>query len=48
MWTFRLAAEARVPSIRTTGQGGMRPIPGDVIQGIVRNGRTDAGLVRSG
>ena len=30
----------------TTGQGGMRPIPGDVIQNAVRNGRTDAGLVQ--
>jgi glyoxylase-like metal-dependent hydrolase (beta-lactamase superfamily II) len=29
-----------------TGQGGMRPIPGDVIQNAVRNGRTDAGLVQ--
>jgi glyoxylase-like metal-dependent hydrolase (beta-lactamase superfamily II) len=29
-----------------TGQGGMRPIPGDVIQNVVRNGRTDAGLVQ--
>ena len=29
-----------------TGQGGMRPIPGDVIQTVVRNGRTDAGLVQ--
>src|SRR5262245_28101557 len=25
-----------------TGQGGMRPIPGDVIQTVVRNGRNDA------
>jgi glyoxylase-like metal-dependent hydrolase (beta-lactamase superfamily II) len=29
-----------------TGQGGMRPIPGDVIQNIVRDGRTDAGLAQ--
>ena len=29
-----------------TGQGGMRPIPGDVIQNVVRNGRTDAGLLQ--
>jgi len=29
-----------------TGQGGMRPIPGDVIQNAVRTGRTDAGLVQ--
>jgi glyoxylase-like metal-dependent hydrolase (beta-lactamase superfamily II) len=29
-----------------TGQGGMRPIPGDVIQNVVRNGRNDAGLVQ--
>jgi glyoxylase-like metal-dependent hydrolase (beta-lactamase superfamily II) len=29
-----------------TGQGGMRPIPGDVIQTVVRNGRTDAGLLQ--
>ena len=29
-----------------TGQGGMRPIPGDVIQNIVRDGRNDAGLVQ--
>ena len=29
-----------------TGQGGMRPIPGDVVQSIVRNGRTDAGLLQ--
>ena len=29
-----------------TGQGGMRPIPGDIIQNIVRDGRNDAGLVQ--
>jgi glyoxylase-like metal-dependent hydrolase (beta-lactamase superfamily II) len=29
-----------------TGQGGMRPIPGDVIQSVVRNGRNDAALVQ--
>jgi glyoxylase-like metal-dependent hydrolase (beta-lactamase superfamily II) len=29
-----------------TGQGGMRPIPGAVIQNVVRNGRNDAGLVQ--
>ena len=29
-----------------TGQGGMRPIPGDVIQNVVRNGRNDASLVQ--
>ena len=29
-----------------TGQGGMRPIPGDVIQNVVRDGRNDAGLVQ--
>jgi len=34
------------PFTPATGQGGMRPIPGDVIQNVVRNGRTDAGLVQ--
>jgi glyoxylase-like metal-dependent hydrolase (beta-lactamase superfamily II) len=34
------------PFIAATGQGGMRPIPGDVIQNIVRDGRNDAGLVQ--
>ena len=29
-----------------TGQGGMRPIPGDVIQNVMRDGRNDAGLVQ--
>jgi glyoxylase-like metal-dependent hydrolase (beta-lactamase superfamily II) len=29
-----------------TGQGGMRPIPGDVIQNAVRDGQNDAGLVQ--
>ena len=29
-----------------TGQGGMRPIPGDVVQSLVRDGRTEAGLVQ--
>jgi glyoxylase-like metal-dependent hydrolase (beta-lactamase superfamily II) len=29
-----------------TGQGGMRPIPGDVIQNILRDGRNEAGLVQ--
>src|SRR5262245_11631521 len=29
-----------------TGQGGMRPIPGDVVQNVVRNGRNDAALVQ--
>lgn len=29
-----------------TGQGGMRPIPGDVIQNAMRDGRNDAGLVQ--
>jgi glyoxylase-like metal-dependent hydrolase (beta-lactamase superfamily II) len=28
-----------------TGQGGMRPIPGDVVQTLVRDGRTETGLV---
>ena len=28
-----------------TGQGGMRPIPGDVVQTLVRDGRTEAGVV---
>jgi len=32
------------PFIAATGQGGMRPIPGDVIQNVVRNGRNDAAL----
>ena len=31
-----------------TGQGGMRPIPGDVMQTLVRDGRTEAGASRSG
>jgi glyoxylase-like metal-dependent hydrolase (beta-lactamase superfamily II) len=30
----------------STGQGGMRPIPGDVIQSVLRNGRNDAALVQ--
>jgi glyoxylase-like metal-dependent hydrolase (beta-lactamase superfamily II) len=34
------------PFIAATGQGGMRPIPGDVVQNVVRNGRNDAGLVQ--
>ena len=34
------------PFIAATGQGGMRPIPGDVVQNIVRDGRNDAGLVQ--
>ena len=29
-----------------TGQGGMRPIPGDVVQSLVRDGRIEAGLVQ--
>jgi glyoxylase-like metal-dependent hydrolase (beta-lactamase superfamily II) len=29
-----------------TGQGGMRPIPGDVVQSLVRDGRTEAGLLQ--
>jgi glyoxylase-like metal-dependent hydrolase (beta-lactamase superfamily II) len=29
-----------------TGQGGMRPIPGDVIQNLTRDGRTEAGLLQ--
>ena len=29
-----------------TGQGGMRPIPGEVIQNVVRDGRNDGGLVQ--
>jgi glyoxylase-like metal-dependent hydrolase (beta-lactamase superfamily II) len=29
-----------------TGQGGMRPIPGDVRQTVIRNGRSDADLVQ--
>jgi glyoxylase-like metal-dependent hydrolase (beta-lactamase superfamily II) len=29
-----------------TGQGGMRPIPGDVMQTLVRDGRTDAGRLQ--
>lgn len=29
-----------------TGQGGMRPIPGDVMQSVVRDGRTEAGLLQ--
>ena len=29
-----------------TGQGGMRPIPGDVMQTIVRDGRTEAGRLQ--
>jgi glyoxylase-like metal-dependent hydrolase (beta-lactamase superfamily II) len=28
-----------------TGQGGMRPIPGDVVQTLVRGGRTEAGVI---
>jgi glyoxylase-like metal-dependent hydrolase (beta-lactamase superfamily II) len=28
-----------------TGQGGMRPIPGDVVQTLVRDGRTEAGVI---
>jgi glyoxylase-like metal-dependent hydrolase (beta-lactamase superfamily II) len=34
------------PFIAATGQGGMRPIPGDVIQNAVRDGRNDPGLVQ--
>ena len=34
------------PFIAATGQGGMRPIPGDVIQNIVRDGRNDIGRVQ--
>jgi glyoxylase-like metal-dependent hydrolase (beta-lactamase superfamily II) len=34
------------PFTPATGQGGMRPIPGDVIQSVVRSGRNDAGLVQ--
>jgi glyoxylase-like metal-dependent hydrolase (beta-lactamase superfamily II) len=34
------------PFIAATGQGGMRPIPGDVIQNVVRDGRNDAGRVQ--
>src|SRR5262245_25371121 len=34
------------PFIAATGQGGMRPIPGDVIQNVVRDGRNDAALVQ--
>jgi glyoxylase-like metal-dependent hydrolase (beta-lactamase superfamily II) len=34
------------PFIAATGQGGMRPIPGEVIQNVVRDGRSDAGLVQ--
>jgi glyoxylase-like metal-dependent hydrolase (beta-lactamase superfamily II) len=34
------------PFIAATGQGGLRPIPGDVIQNAVRDGRNDAGLVQ--
>jgi glyoxylase-like metal-dependent hydrolase (beta-lactamase superfamily II) len=34
------------PFIAATGQGGMRPIPGDVNQTVVRNGHNDAGLVQ--
>jgi glyoxylase-like metal-dependent hydrolase (beta-lactamase superfamily II) len=29
-----------------TGQGGMRPIPGDVIQNLLRDGRTEAGRMQ--
>ncbi len=29
-----------------TGQGGMRPIPGEIIQNVVRDGRNNAGLVQ--
>jgi glyoxylase-like metal-dependent hydrolase (beta-lactamase superfamily II) len=28
-----------------TGQGGMRPIPGDVVQTLVRDGRTETGVI---
>jgi glyoxylase-like metal-dependent hydrolase (beta-lactamase superfamily II) len=34
------------PFIAATGQGGMRPIPGDVIQNVVRDGRNEAALVQ--
>jgi glyoxylase-like metal-dependent hydrolase (beta-lactamase superfamily II) len=34
------------PFIPTTGQGGMRPIPGDVRQTLVRDARTDAGAAQ--
>jgi glyoxylase-like metal-dependent hydrolase (beta-lactamase superfamily II) len=30
----------------STGQGGMRPIPGDVIQNLLRDGRTEAGRMQ--
>ncbi|HLG58439.1 MAG TPA: MBL fold metallo-hydrolase [Vicinamibacterales bacterium] len=29
-----------------TGQGGMRPIPGDVVQNLLRDGRTEAGRIQ--
>jgi len=29
-----------------TGQGGMRPIPGDIVQNVTRDGRTDAGRLQ--
>ena len=34
------------PFIAATGQGGMRPIPGDVIQTLTRDGRTEAGQIQ--
>jgi glyoxylase-like metal-dependent hydrolase (beta-lactamase superfamily II) len=34
------------PFIAATGQGGMRPIPGDVVQNLVRDGRTEAGRLQ--
>ncbi len=34
------------PFIAATGQGGMRPIPGDVTQNAVRDGRNEAGLIQ--
>jgi glyoxylase-like metal-dependent hydrolase (beta-lactamase superfamily II) len=34
------------PFIAATGQGGMRPIPGDVVQTLVRDGRSEAGRLQ--
>ena len=34
------------PFNAATGQGGMRPIPGDVIQTVTRDGRTEAGQIQ--
>jgi glyoxylase-like metal-dependent hydrolase (beta-lactamase superfamily II) len=34
------------PFNAATGQGGMRPIPGDVIQTLTRDGRTEAGQIQ--